>query len=80
MSDFGNTEEIARFRKLNRIRVYGSDIPAPIKSFQHLAHRYSVDAALTKTLQERGYAAPTPIQMQTLPIILDVFDLQSRGH
>ncbi|CAG8497036.1 9977_t:CDS:10, partial [Scutellospora calospora] len=66
-----NTQDnIKLFRKRHRIRVYGSDIPNPFRSFSDLQNLYGFKSYLYKNLVSAGYKKPTPIQMQAVPIIL----------
>jgi ATP-dependent RNA helicase DDX52/ROK1 len=69
--DFEGKEEVAAFRKEHRIRVYGSDIPDPVRSFAHLFRRYGLKKFL-RTNVKSSYGKPTGIQMQSVPIMLSV--------
>jgi ATP-dependent RNA helicase DDX52/ROK1 len=62
--------EASIVRKEHSIRVYGDDVPFPFVSFADLAARYSIKTYLKSNLAECGYSAPTPIQMQAIPIML----------
>ncbi|KAI8371678.1 P-loop containing nucleoside triphosphate hydrolase protein [Radiomyces spectabilis] len=71
-------EEAKQFRKEQKIRVYGSDIPLPFTSFEDLATgSYGLDSLLYKNLKNNKYDQPTPIQMQSIPIMLKGRDLMS---
>lgn len=61
-------EEIKVTRKSNQIKVYGSDIPSPYPEF-------GVDRLLISNLLKEGITCPTPIQMQSIPIVLERRDL-----
>ena len=68
------------FRKKHRIRVYATDeCPAPVKSFAHLEKSFKLESFLMKNLEEAGYRQPTPIQMQAIPILLQVRHRCSMG-
>lgn len=59
------------FRKRFRIRATGNDVPAPVASFSSFAERYNLATFLSRNLSDCGYAIPTPIQMQALPVIAE---------
>ncbi|XP_030566874.1 probable ATP-dependent RNA helicase DDX52 [Drosophila novamexicana] len=65
-------EKISALRKEHSITVLGKDVPAPINSFDELS---TSDFKLLPRLQENllsyGFAQPTPIQMQALPVLLN---------
>ncbi|XP_019850917.1 PREDICTED: probable ATP-dependent RNA helicase DDX52 isoform X2 [Amphimedon queenslandica] len=63
-------EEINRFRNSNRIYVSGSDVPDPIRTFSDLSEQYSIPPYLMKNITSLGYNDPTPVQMQTIPLLL----------
>uniref|UniRef100_A0AC34QWE7 ATP-dependent RNA helicase n=1 Tax=Panagrolaimus sp. JU765 TaxID=591449 RepID=A0AC34QWE7_9BILA len=58
-------------RKLNRIFVWGEDIPSPIINFSDLA----CPPALLDNLKEFHINEPTPIQMQAIPLMFQHRDL-----
>jgi ATP-dependent RNA helicase DDX52/ROK1 len=62
-----------RIRKVNHIKIihHSGSTPDPIENFEQLANEYSVSNQLVKNLVECGYKAPTPIQMQAIPILLN---------
>ncbi|TDG45613.1 hypothetical protein AWZ03_007983 [Drosophila navojoa] len=64
-------EEINALRKQNLITVLGKDVPAPIKLFDDLrSSEYKLLPRLLENLSSYGFAQPTPIQMQALPVLL----------
>lgn len=64
-------DDIKRERHDLDISIIGStnnqNIPCPVKSFEHLFH---FDIQLLHEIQRQGFKQPTPIQSQTIPIIL----------
>ncbi|KAH8556893.1 P-loop containing nucleoside triphosphate hydrolase protein [Umbelopsis sp. PMI_123] len=75
---FKNQEEVAQFRKQNRIRVYGDDIPNPFRKFADLSTPYyNIRSYIRRNLNENGFEEPTPIQMQSIPIIMRGRDIMS---
>ncbi|KAI9314939.1 P-loop containing nucleoside triphosphate hydrolase protein [Dichotomocladium elegans] len=73
-----NENEAAAFRKAMRIRVYGTDIPNPFCSFEDLASpAYNLRPQLYANLKESHYKTPTPIQTQSIPIMLKGRDLMA---
>lgn len=68
-------ESIKQLKKIHQIHTSGSDIPAPIQSFENLISQYKVDSYLIENLMKPvpegcGFNSPTPIQMQAIPILL----------
>ncbi|KAG9295363.1 hypothetical protein G9A89_013392 [Geosiphon pyriformis] len=74
---FKNQEEVHTFRKRYRIRVYGTDIPNPFRTFEDLATQFELLPYLQKNLENAGYKQPTPIQMQSVPVSLHGRDLMA---
>ncbi|VDK80253.1 unnamed protein product [Litomosoides sigmodontis] len=69
-------EQIAHLRKLNRIFVWGDNIPDP------LIHFIGIDGLpqeLINNLKEFGIMEPTPIQMQAIPVMMQKRDLLCSG-
>lgn len=58
-------------RRPNSIRTQGYDIPAPISSFKQLFERYSIAKPLQTALTKSGYKAPTAVQSQVIPLMID---------
>ena len=50
----------------------GNNVPAPVETFQELTNRYNVSQTIINNLTSSGYTEPTPIQMQAIPIMLQV--------
>lgn len=53
----------------------GPDIPDAVESFQQLFTSYALPSYMVKNVSSVGYCQPTPIQMQAIPLLLQV----SRG-
>lgn len=60
------------FRNSHRIYVSGADIPDAVESFQVLCSSYSLPPYILKNVIAMGYNEPTPIQMQAIPLMLQV--------
>lgn len=69
---FDSTEQLSLFRSHLKIKVYGTDIPNPFRSFSGLAKQYKLEPYLERNILASGFKKPTPIQMQAIPIILHV--------
>jgi ATP-dependent RNA helicase DDX52/ROK1 len=70
---FQNQEEAQEFRKQHRIRIYGDDVPNPFRKFANLSTPYyNIRPYIRRNLKENGFDEPTPIQMQSIPIIMKV--------
>ncbi|XP_037932294.1 probable ATP-dependent RNA helicase DDX52 [Teleopsis dalmanni] len=63
-------EMLATLRKDKRITVLGKNIPPPIISFEELHTNYNISQRLLANLCAYNYPQPTPIQMQSIPIML----------
>lgn len=75
---FNTVEEAKQFRKQHKIKVYGTDVPNPFRSFEDLASpAYNLNPILYKNLMTIKYKTPTPVQMQSIPIMLNGRDLMS---
>jgi len=62
-------------RKRVRISVTGETPPAPIPSFLSLAAKFDAPKFLLTNIEIFNFDTPTPIQMQSIPIILEKRDL-----
>ncbi|CEP17983.1 hypothetical protein [Parasitella parasitica] len=75
---FDTVEEAKEFRKEHKIKVYGTDVPNPFRSFQDLASpAYNLDPVLYRNLTTIKYTTPTPVQMQSIPIMLHGRDVMA---
>jgi ATP-dependent RNA helicase DDX52/ROK1 len=64
-------ERANALRHANKIYVEGSDCPAPLTAFADLAEApFAVPAFLVRNIGSCRYDEPTPIQMQSIPIML----------
>ncbi|VDM37504.1 unnamed protein product [Toxocara canis] len=61
-----HAEKMNRLRKLNRIYTWGDGIPDPFINFADIS---GVPQELLNNLDEFGIKEPSPIQMQTIPIM-----------
>lgn len=57
--------------KPNSIRVSGDDVPEPVHSFKTLYLKYNVKDHLQEAIQKSNYKAPTAVQSQIIPLMLD---------
>lgn len=69
-----DSSSVEQLRKRYRINVTGTDPPPPLSSFQDLAP-YNVPEYLESNISRLDFNAPTPVQMQSIPIILSKRDL-----
>jgi ATP-dependent RNA helicase DDX52/ROK1 len=60
-------EKVNHLRKINKIYVNGTDINDPFESFNDL----KLDESILKNIEKSGFQSPTPIQMQTIPLMID---------
>ncbi|KAF9897032.1 DEAD (Asp-Glu-Ala-Asp) box polypeptide 52 [Lobosporangium transversale] len=76
-TEFKDKEQLSLFRNHLKIRVYGTDIPNPFRSFDELAKQYQVEPYLQRNILASGFKKPTPIQMQAIPVILHGRDVMA---
>ena len=57
-------------RNAHEIHVLGPDTPDVVDSLE--AKRYGLLPVVMKNVQTAGYPMPTPIQMQAIPLMLQV--------
>lgn len=63
-------EKVNHFRRQHRIHVHGSDVPDPVETFQQLEDEYKMHHQISENLKAVGFSAPTPIQMQAVPVMM----------
>jgi len=61
-------EKVNHFRNVNKIHLQGSDVPTPVSEWIQLCERYSISEAMLNNI---SYNHPTPVQMQTIPLMLE---------
>ncbi|KAJ0263675.1 DEAD/DEAH box helicase domain-containing protein [Hirschfeldia incana] len=59
-------EEVNTYRKQLEIKVHGKDVPRPIKSW----HQTGLTTRILNTIKKLNFEKPTPVQAQSLPIIM----------
>ncbi|KAK4492640.1 hypothetical protein RD792_003458 [Penstemon davidsonii] len=64
-------QDLTEYRKSLAIRVSGFDVPRPVKTFEDCGF----SAELMKAIAKQAYEKPTPIQCQSLPIVLSGRDI-----
>lgn len=76
-------ERIAHIRRHFKIKVDGDRVPPPLDSFDKIQQFLKLDVSIMKRIREQiKFRRPTPIQMQTIPIITkkrDVIALAETG-
>jgi len=65
-------ERLNQFRNSENIHVAGTDIPKPVNTWDMLRSEYGLSEQLLSSLP---YPRPTPVQMQTIPVLLQSRDL-----
>jgi ATP-dependent RNA helicase DDX52/ROK1 len=63
-----------QLRRRRRINVTGTNPPSPLSSFASLS-KFNPAEYLVSNIEELQFSTPTPIQMQSIPIILEKRDL-----
>lgn len=64
--------QLTTFLKQNKINVSGTDVAEPFREFTELQEKYRVHQDIIENVHRLGYATPTPIQMQAIPVMLQV--------
>jgi len=57
--------------KPNSIKVIGDEISRPVSSFKKLYHQYGIADNLREAIKRSGFKAPTAVQSQVIPLMLD---------
>lgn len=68
--DFSREDEVNAFRNRLRIRVKGSRAMNPCPTFEEMSIDSSLKPALLRNIEASQWKEPTPIQMQSIPILL----------
>lgn len=68
-------EDADRWRKANKSKVSGNDIPRPIGSFEDMIARFHFDKKVLSNLIDNEFVDPTAIQSEAIPIALNDNDL-----
>ncbi|XP_046723446.1 probable ATP-dependent RNA helicase DDX52 [Silurus meridionalis] len=63
-------EKLNRIRHQNRINVHGTDVPDPLGTFEELQQEYELDSRIIQNIRAAGFQTPTPIQMQSIPLMM----------
>src|SRR5271170_7619665 len=66
--------DLQQLRRRYRINISGPDAPAPLSCFDDLA-QFNAPEYLSSNIDRMPFNAPTPVQMQSIPIILGKRDL-----
>lgn len=66
-------EQVNHVRNVHQINVFGEDIPDPFEQFEHLISSYkNIPQQLVDNLAQFKFKEPTGVQMQAIPIMLNV--------
>jgi ATP-dependent RNA helicase DDX52/ROK1 len=68
-------EHVQHLRKAHGIHIDGTDVAEPLESFGELTPRLRAREYLVRNVAASGYTAPTPIQMQAVPVMASGRDL-----
>ena len=67
-------EALIRLRKKHKIVLEGTNlesVPDLTPSWKSMAEKHGFSDAFLKGVREGGYARPTPVQMQAVPVIME---------
>ncbi|CDO93328.1 unnamed protein product [Kluyveromyces dobzhanskii CBS 2104] len=68
-------QDALKLRKSYQGNVTGQNVPLPIGSFEDLISRFQFDKRLLSNLIENNFTEPTPIQSESIPILLNERDM-----
>lgn len=68
--DFSREDEVNAFRNRLRIRVKGSSVVNPCPTFQEMKIDGALKPSLLRNIEASKWKEPTPIQMQSIPVLL----------
>lgn len=64
--------QVNELRNKHHINVTGHGVPALAENFDDLVKDYEIPQQIVDNLAGCGYATPTPVQMQAIPIMAKV--------
>ena len=67
-------EEVNALRNSLKIHVKGTDIPDPLTTFEEMKEKLDLNETLLGNLKNFEYDKPTPIQMQSVPLMANGYD------
>lgn len=73
--DFSREDEVNAFRNRLRIRAKGSRLCNPCPTFADMKIEPSFKPALLRNIENSDWKEPTPIQMQSIPVLLSGRDI-----
>jgi len=63
-------DRINKLLKQHKIKLEGEDIPFPVSNFSKMKKRYNIPDSLLANMMKSEYERPTPVQMQSVPILM----------
>ncbi len=63
-------DRINKLLHQHRIKLEGEDVPYPVSNFSKMKKRYNLPDAMIENMKKSGYERPTPVQMQSVPILM----------
>ncbi|XP_076464904.1 putative ATP-dependent RNA helicase DDX52 [Babylonia areolata] len=70
-------QEINTLKNQHRIHTDGENVPDPVGQFEELQERYSIHRQLLANIGRAGFATPTPVQMQAVPVMMEGRDIMA---
>ncbi len=65
---FSTAEDVGVYRKKHQIKIYGSDVPNPVTSFEAML-KMGIPEMVIRALRTAGLKTPTPVQQQSIPLL-----------
>lgn len=65
--------QLRHIRNKNKIHVHGQDVANPVTSFDQLKEEFNLHPRILENIQKSNYTSPTPIQMQAIPVMMQVY-------
>jgi len=63
-----------KIQKAYKIKIQGDRVPDVADSFDKLKSKYSLSEKFMNSIKRAGYARPSPVQMQGIPILFEKRD------
>ncbi|KAL4510357.1 hypothetical protein ABPG72_008247 [Tetrahymena utriculariae] len=63
--------KIKALMKLYKVKIEGDNIPPLLTNFTKMQKKYGFNQKILDNMKKAGYEKPTPIQMQSVPIIME---------
>mmetsp|Transcript_31121 Transcript_31121/g.47562 ORF Transcript_31121/g.47562 Transcript_31121/m.47562 type:complete len:174 (+) Transcript_31121:258-779(+) len=67
-------ERLIQIQKQHRVKIDGDRVPELLDSFDKMKSKYGLSAQFMQLLKKSGILKPTPVQMQSIPVLFEKRD------